>query len=384
MRQTLFAVVLLLALEPISLGAANGAFPRPPVIFIHMQSSNAVDEQVLQSLLVDSISLELTDRGMEVLAATSHARAREEILDLAESAQADFALVGAYTLKEESVLLEIEWLHVRGRSLVARASRLGPLDLSFDSIVAEAVGELLSGQEKNLANLPPRTVRPEEHASAPIARTESREIGLEMPLPLPELEPREQPSPDVSPPTTQGPATHEPVTQVPEAREKPDRPLKRIAICLGAAPFIATFNATKYFAMGLSLQLAGQFRVPTPGGFLGFGLAAAAHEFLGKGAYVQADFLLIPIGLDLHYGTRTGSFIDFFAHASGGPAIFAVRVGGGNPLAKVVPYVMGGVGVTVSMWDGFGICIDGSYTAFFDSPSPIMAYIPSVSLLVRM
>jgi hypothetical protein len=69
---------------------------------------------------------------------------------------------------------------------------------------------------------------------------------------------------------------------------------------------------------------------------------------------------------------------------NGGPAIFAVRLSGGNPAATVIPYVIGGVGVTVSMGDGFGISLDGSYAAFFDSPAPIMGYTPSVSFLVRL
>ncbi len=369
MRPTRSLLVLLLSLAPMTVCASESGPPRPPVVLIHMRSSNAVDEQVLQSLLVDSITLELSDRGMEVLTGPSPARTLEQILDSAEAAQADFALIGIYTLKDKQVLLEIQWLEVRRRALAAQASRQGPLDLSFDSIVAAAVGELLSGQQESLANLLPRMMKPEEHASVPSAQTQSREIALELPLPVPEPEPA---APTVEPAKEQLPP--------PAAPE----PLRRLAISLGTAPLIATFNATKYFAMGLSVQLTGQYRIPAPGGFVGFGLASGAHGFRGKGPSVEADFLLIPIGLDVQYGTRTGSFIDFFVHANGGPAIFAVRVGGGNPLSKVVPYMMGGVGVTISMGDGFGISLDGSYAAFFDRPTPIMGYTPSLLFLVRL
>ena len=385
MRSTRFITVLLLllVLAPMTLGAASGASSRSPVVLIHMRSSSAVDEQVLQSLLVDSVSLELSDRGMEVLTGTAPARTSDDILDLAQREEADFALTGIYTLKDKQVLLEIQWLDVRRRALAARASRHAPLDLSFDFIVADAVDELLSGQAGSFANLPPRTVKPEEHASAPSARAESRNAPLDLPLPVPEpeaaartVEPAKAP-----PPTALAPADSPPAAPRPAA---PEKPLRRLAISLGTAPLIATFNAAKYFSMGVAIQLAGQYRIRAPGGFLGFGLATAVHGFRGKGAYVEADFVLLPIGAEVQYGTQTGTPIDFFVHVNGGPAVFAVRMSGGNPLAKVVPYVTGGVGVTVSMGDGFGISLDGSYTAFFDSPAPIMGYTPSVSFLVRL
>jgi hypothetical protein len=375
MRTTRFIPVLLLVLAPMALGASNGASSRPPVVLIHMRSSSAVDEQVLQSLLVDSVTLELSDRGMEVLTGTVPARTSDDILDLARREEADFALVGIYTLKDKQVLLEIQWLDVRRRALAAQASRHGPLDLSFDSIVADAVDELLSGQAGSFANLPPRTVKPEEHVSAPSARAGSREAPLDLLLPVPEPEAAAR---AVEPAREPLPAARAPADSPPAA------PLRRFALSLGAAPLIATFNAAKYFSTGVAIQLAGQYRIRASGGFLGFGLATAAHGFHGKGTYVEADFLLLPIGAEVQYGTRTGTPIDFFVHVNGGPAVFAVRMSGGNPLAKVIPYVAGGVGVTVSMGDGLGVSLDGSYAAFFDSPLPIMGYTPSVSFLVRL
>jgi len=365
MRTRRFIPVLLL-LAPMTLGASDDASPRHPVVLIHMRSSSEVDKQVLQSLLVDSVTLELSNRGMEVLTGTVPARTSGEILDLARREEADFALVGIYTLKDKQVLLEIQWLDVRKRALAAQASRQGPLDLSFDSVVADAVDELLSRQAGSFANLPPRAVKPEEHASAPLARAESREAPLDLQFPVQEPEAAAD-----SPPAASRQAALE-------------KPLRRLAISLGTAPLIATFNAAKYFSMGVAIQLAVQYRIRALGGFLGFGLATAAHGFHGKGAYVEADFVLLPIGAEVQYGTRTGTLIDFFVHVNGGPAIFAVRLSGGNPAATVIPYVIGGVGVTVSMGDGFGISLDGSYAVFFDSPAPIMGYTPSVSFLVRL
>lgn len=90
--------------------------------------------------------------------------------------------------------------------------------------------------------------------------------------------------------------------------------------------------------MGLSVTISGQYRFRLPGGILGVGLTTGANAFQGKGDYAQADVVLIPVGPEAAYGTRSGSLLDFFVHVSGGPAVFAVRLSGGNPLAKIVPY----------------------------------------------
>jgi hypothetical protein len=40
--------------------------------------------------------------------------------------------------------------------------------------------------------------------------------------------------------------------------------------------------------------------------------------------------------------------------------------------------------MTISLGKALGIAIDGSYAAFFDSPAPILAYSPSMSILLRL
>ena len=328
---------------------ASAASPaRPPVVLIFMKSASALDEEVLRSLLVDSVTLDLSDRGMEVIGGEGFPRTVDETLRLAQAAEADFALVGTYALQNRQVLLEIQWIDVGEGSLSTQASRRGPLDLSFDAIVADAVREILSGQAERLGSLPPRKAKAEAHPAVPLTSAGVQARIAELALPVGEPVPR------------------------------------KIALSAGAAPFISTFNAAKYFAMGLSVTLAGQYRFRVPGGLVGFGLATGAHAFQGKGDYAQANFVLVPVGPEAAYGTLTGSPIDFFIHVNAGPAVFITQPSGGNLLAKVVPYLMGGVGMTVSMAKALGISIDGSYAVFFDSPAPIMAYTPSISFVVRL
>ncbi len=389
MRATVFTLTLLLALAPIAGHAADAAAPRPAVVIVFMKSANALDEQVLRSLLVDSITLELSDRRMAVIAGQGFPRSVAEAVRQAATVEADFVLVGTYALQERQVHLEIQWIDVGESRLAAQASRRGPLDLSFDAIVADAVREILDSQAARLASLPPRQARPEAHPAAPLTAGAMEEKIAS--LALPDVSPKEETLPASlqeaaqSPAPLPLPAGEAAAAALPAAQPVGAVPvLRKVVFTAGTAPFISTFAAARYFEMGLSATLAGQYRIRAPGGFLGFGGTTGVHSFHGKGTYATADFLLIPIGPDVWYGTLTGSPFDFFSRLNGGAAAFVAMPSGGNTLAKVVPYVSGGVGMTMSLGRAIAISAEGSYSAYFDSPEPIMAYTPGISITVRL
>jgi hypothetical protein len=219
------------------------------------------------------------------------------------------------------------------------ASRTGVLNLSFDSLVASLVDELVEGQKQRIDSLPP----------APAEAT---------------------PQPASPEGTPAGPGR--------ELR------IPRFAFALGSAPFIATFSALNYFPVGLTLFLAGHYQMKAAGGLFGIGLTSGLSGFHAKGAYAQADFYVIPIGVDIIYGTRTGSVIDFYAHVAGGPAVFAATLTSGDSLSKVIPFLSGGVGVSLSLFDSLAISFEGGYASYFDSPDPIMGFVPSLSVVLRL
>ena len=98
----------------------------------------------------------------------------------------------------------------------------------------------------------------------------------------------------------------------------------------------------------------------------------------------KAHFYVIPVGIEILYGTRTGSAIDFFTHVAGGPAVFAAKLTSGESLAKVIPFVTGGVGITLSLFDSLGISVEAGYACYFDSPDPIMGFTPALSVVLRL
>jgi hypothetical protein len=69
---------------------------------------------------------------------------------------------------------------------------------------------------------------------------------------------------------------------------------------------------------------------------------------------------------------------------NGGPAIFAAKLTTGETLTKVIPYVSGGVGMSLALFDNLALSLEGGYTCYFDSPDPILGFAPALSVIVRL
>jgi len=341
--------VLLVLAAPLSSEAQETAHRRP-VVLVLVRAAGRADNAALGALIADSIKLELTAHAIDVVTApeslSDSATGDSEAAALAGRNGADFAFWVTYAQADSDIQLKARWTEPKKDQASASASRTGPLDFSFDAMVANLVDEIVEGQKDRIASLP----APAQEAT-PVQTPESVPAAL-------------------------------PAAIAPAAESKPEPKIAPLAFSLGSAPFIATFTALGYFQVGLTVTLSGMYRIKVPGGLMGFGAVTGVSGLHGKGAYTSADFYLVPIGAEFQYGTRTGSLIDFFVTIQGGPALFTLKPQVGNPLTKVIAFALGGLGILISLYDNVGLSIDGSYTCFFDSP-PIMGFAPSLSVLVR-
>ena len=334
-RFLLFLLSIMFALLPLVPSGADELARRQPTVLVVVYSSGQTDNQALSAMISDAFRMELEAQGIRALPTTERAADNGAVAALAAKQRADFALLGTYVQTGSQVLLNASWIDPGTKAVAGHSSRTGALNLSFDMVVTSLVDEILQGQKQRISNLPLEQVEPTPSPARP-------------------------------------------------SEEKKEQKFPRFAFSLGSAPFIATFSALNYFPLGLSASLTGRYQVPAPGGLVGFGPTVGVSGFHGKGSYAQADFYVIPMGIDVMYGTRTGSLLDFFAHAAGGPAVFTAMVASGDTLAKVIPYVSGGVGISLSLFESLGISLEGGYTCFFDSPDPIMGFAPALSIVLRL
>jgi hypothetical protein len=338
-RRAIAALVALIVVLPAAIAAADILPPRQAVVLIIVQSTSTADNKALSSLISDSIRLELEARGIKAVPVEEHPSDDKGAAALASRNKADFALWGTYAQSGANIQLSARWLDADRVNEPSQASRSGNLDLTFDALVTGLVDEIVDGQQKNIAKLPP----------------------------APAVEP--------SPPAT----APEPVP-----RAAPEPPLPRFAFSLSASPFIATFAALNYFPVGYSFTLDGHYQMKAPGGLFGAGVATGLSTFHGKGTYAQADFYVVPIGADVRYGTHTGSALDFYVHLAGGPAIFVAKLATGEALTKVVPYASGGVGIMWKPIDILALSLEAGYTCYFDSPDPVAGFAPALAVVLRL
>ena len=350
----------LFALLPLVASGADGIGHRRPVVLVLVYSSGPEASAQLGALISDSLAVDLESQGIQVVPSNDSAVDDRAVAFLAGKNHADYALWGTYSLAGSEIRLDARWIDPARAAAVAAVSRTGALDFSFDAVVASLVGELVESQKMTFADLP---AQPDQIAELPVTTASQQPVisrGVN-------LDPVGRPS--------FGPAALPP---------KAEPAFVPFAISLGSSPFIATFAALNYFPVGLDISFTALYRFRTAGGLIGIGLGSGVSGFHGKGAYAEADFSVIPIGIDLLYGTRTGSFIDFFAHIGGGPAIFSAKLTSGEFLSKVIPYATGGLGIQLSFFQSLGISLEAAYTCFFDSPDPIMGFAPSLSIDLRL
>jgi hypothetical protein len=356
-----FGLLLLSAVA----GSAEGNAPRQAKVIILVRSSSPEDNPALSALIADSMSMELHAREIDVIPSTDLAADDTALRALEEKTHADFALSGVYEVTGSAVRLSVGWIDLADMREAGRASRSGELNLAFDDLVAGIVDELVEGQRDAIAAL-----LPEAPSAGPA--------------------PSAQPEPEVpaEPPAPAGPVTAAsaaapapPVIEPPAGKEARLAPL---AFSIGSAPFIATFTALNYFPLGFAVTLNGRYQMRVTGGFLGIGILTGVSGFSGRGAYTQADFYVVPIGVDVLYGTLTGGRFDFFVHVGAGPAVLAAKPASGNLLAKVIPYALGGVGISWAMIDILAVSLDASYTCYFDSSAAIMGFTPSLSAVLKL
>ncbi len=384
--------VPVLVLLAIVLAALPGSAAEPPVrcsVLVILKSTTTEEDTDFRSLMLNALRVEIEDREMTVLEPGTQPPKDEQPWISSGKMDADFALVAAYTVRQNEAAFELTWYDTAGKKQTQAVSRKVSLDFTLDVTIAAAVVEILDGQKDRISAV--RSARVDaarmtaEKAAAEKAageRAAAEKAAAEK-------------AADDKAAAEKAAAERAAIEEAANARAKAEadrkiaealtRPVRHWGLFAGAGPFLATVEASEYFTLGLSAYLNGQYRFAVPGGLLGIGVATGLHMFRAIGTAGEADSMLIPIGATVVYGTNTGSRFDFHAHVDGGAAVFLLTpVVSGITAVGAVPYVLGGVGMTFALFENFGLAIDATYVAFFEPGFPIMGFSPSLSLFVRL
>jgi hypothetical protein len=310
-------------------------------------------DRSLQNVLAGSFTVQLTLRKASLRlagAGEETAFTLRRALSEAASQNAEYLLIGTYSTTASEILLQVELYNVTTGQKIRSAATSGKIDLSLDTVVAQALEKTLSGIRFRQASADIVVAPPAETTPQPIA------------------------------PATGTP--REPAT-APAADAGHEQPWQVLAISSGAAPLVATGPASDYTKLGLLATFSADLRFRFAAGAIQAGILSGICLFSAAGVVSSADILIIPIGVDLQYLLNPGAFPGIILHLSGGPALMNVKASYFGDESKIVPYVLGGMTLDLPFSRAFGLALEASYVAFLESSLLIMGFAPEVSLYVR-
>ena len=318
-------------------------------VLVLMKSATSEEDPEFRSLLLNVCRVEIEARELEVVEPESPPPEKEQPIDTARKAGAEFALTASYTTGERDAKFALTWYDVAARTKADPVERSAALDFTLDVTIASAIADLLASQADRISALP---LKPDPNAASVT------------------------PSGEADVPAVTEIATGKDVVRL--------EPVKPIQISLGVEPLISTFSATQYIQeLHFGAKAAFAWKFPLLGGAGGLGITSGLQKYyvtnVGHPGWVYG----IPIGAQVQYGTRMPGLIDFFVHLDGGALLWYWNQSDGILVQGVVWYASGGVGLVVNVFRYLGIAVDVTYSYYPLNPAFIFLE-PTVLLQLKL
>jgi len=391
--------------------AAQEVLPPEPAAWVEVLAADP-DAEALRPVVEDAVRYRLEGLGLAVrlrgspTAAVRPGRTPAPAASILESAGrggAEFALECRYSGSGSRMSLQLSWYEVSTRLMTAAVDRKGRVDLVLDSLILDALDELLDrvrGRiEERVAAYGPR-VRPAPAGAAgsatvgPVAGSPGTSAGLPGPAGPAEPRPDAGTGPGIGPPgpgsvpgtepgvgPSVGPAVV-PGTEPPSSAGRYAG--ARLQITPSVAPFLAVGAASYYFPIGYQSILQIGFLPAGAGARLGLGALLGVTAFQAQGASETSLGFLLPVGLSVRYSMELGGRWGLLFHLGGGAAVLVMGTDSLGALAKMLPYVRSGFGLELALGRSLGLGLEASYEVFFESPYLIMGFTPGLCLSWRL
>ncbi len=325
-----------------------------------------------EKFLTASLEFELRRVGMKVISGTAlelfgeSDPTSEQVLGSVKMFPADFVVTERYTFRGDQFQIDLSLYDVEQEALVTSVLKKGPVGLTSDVLVAEAVEEMLSGAGEQLEQVLAAAVEAAMAFAAAAAATAAAATSdeTEMKEPETEVEPL---------------AAVEPAVMLAAVQR-----VRRLEFGAGFSIFLAVGKAGEYFDLGYSPSIYGSLRFNMRAGLLGVGLYSGVNLFQVSGELTSTQVQLLPIGLDLRFVVGEDRLLGVLIHINGGAALLIMSTEQSGTQSKALPYVQGGLGLILSFAPFMGLILDISYGVYFEESYPIMGFTPSLYLSIRV
>jgi hypothetical protein len=345
-------------------------------------------ERLFRSIIARSIRWNLERKNLGVIAKNTPSYAEDgimdpfQLLDTEDRNTADYVLLSEYANRGQELEVSMVWYDPRTGERLQEVTRRGRKDLVLDKMIREVVSELLSAVEPSLADLPIRELPAEQSLFQP-ASVGTVSGAASSAGPASGHAPQHLPSPGgVSPrplPPSEGGGSEEGT-----ASAEGSQPVKHFEIALGFAPFVTTGAASEYFKLGMLPSMSLSYLFQGQLMRLGLGLYGGVNIFTAVGSVASSDNLIVPIGLNLRYEIGNERYPCVQFGISGGPALLVMDSTTNGMLAGLTFYGRGSLGVRLPLGRTFGLALEAGYDVYWEQPSPIMGFSPSVLTTIRL
>jgi hypothetical protein len=357
MRRHSFATAVLSTTIFMALVPAIGAqqVDRPARVFVAVEPGPGADA-AYGSVLSDALTVSLTRSRMRPTAFATAADARSA----AARGDADYLVFGTWLNTANTLELTVEALMPGNTTPLATGKASGKIGLALDDVVGEALAGVLQTMQ---ARFPDDGATTATGTSTTTTATGTTTVS-----------------------GTTG-TTGTTVTVVGPsggdiAAVQPPPRWRRVELAVGGAPLVATGELADYAKLGACSALDLDFRFPVGRGVLAAGLQVGAGWFRATGVGV-ADILVMPAGPDVHWTLSADANPSVSLHAAAGPAVLVAIVGGAGTIAKVSPFVSGGLDVDIAFAPAFGLRFEADYLVVFEGSMVLQGFTPRLSLRTR-
>lgn len=322
------------------------ASPTDIVVLVDPVQKNG---ESFRQLVADAAEYKLSSLGVaaQVVAASPAEAAKPLPQALAHGATV--ALVCTYDVEGQQMDVTLGWYDSKATTAAVTVQATGPVDLHLDSVILAALDQILAKVEDRIRAL--SASRSQENTRASQEATPAGFPGV----------------------TVIGPRAAQPVS----------KPMRRLLLSGGFAPFLPTGAAAYYFSLGYLPSVLATYFVDTPVGPVGLGLYAGMDYFTAVGSQDYANTYLLPLGVDARYEVGQGLLRPFF-HVAGGPALMIMVTGTQGTITNVLPFLKSGIGLEVMVSQELGISALADYDVYFENPYLVTGFSPSMNLELHL
>ena len=311
-----------------------------------------------RDVINNAVSLELKASGFLIIT-PDYMESTEKPVQSAYSAGASILIESNYSIANESINIDFTYYRTDNNSRIFSTSISGALDLELDTVIKEGALELITRIKQDIENRP----FPVSESTGSIEEEETELSAAE--------------SEEATDETVKAAKTTH--TQAEIQVTEPDD-FRHFTISAGFSPFMTTGDASNYFTFGMAPDIYAGYRFHTAFGYFGLGISSSLNYFTAEGILLSSDNMLISAGPEIRLGFDASPFLGIFLRLNSGGTLFMLNKNNEGYQSTIIPFVSGGMGLTLNMTQGFGIIVSTNYNLYIESSILITGFSPSVGI----